>query len=254
MFSGKTVLVTGGASGIGEAAALRFAQEGATVVVADLNVTGAEKVASAIIAAGGKAAAIAVDIASEQSNADLFAECADRFGGLDAAFLNAGILDAWGPFENYQMASFDRMLNVNLRGTFMGLKAAMPVLRPGGAAVVTASLAGLLGLPAAIGYSASKHALLGIVKSLAEPYARHGLRVNAVCPGSVLTPMVGVTDALPLVDPDALDAPVYRGSLAPQHIAEVALFLASRRAAGINGLAVPVDAAFTADFGDANPE
>lgn len=254
MFKGKTALVTGGASGIGEAAARRFAQEGATVVVADLNVAGTERVAAEIVASGGQAAAIALDIASEDSNAALFATCRDRFGGLDAVFLNAGILDAWSPFEEYQTASFDRMLAVNLRGTFLGLKAAMPALRPGGAAVVTASLAGLLGLPPAVGYATAKHGMLGIVKSLAQPYARHGLRVNAVCPGSVLTPMVGVTEAEPLVDPDALDAPPYRGSLKPQHIAEVALFLASRRASGINGLAVPVDAAFTADFGESNPE
>lgn len=254
MFKNKTALVTGGASGIGEAAARRFAQEGATVVVADLNIAGAERVAGAIVADGGKAAAIALDIASEESNEALFATCRDRFGGLDAAFLNAGILDTWSPFEDYKTASFDRMLAVNLRGTFLGLKSAMPVLRPGGAAVVTASLAGLLGLPPAVGYATAKHGMLGIVKSLAQPYARHGLRVNAVCPGSVLTPMVGVTEAAALVDPDSLEAPPYRGDLQPQHIAEVALFLASRRAAGINGLAVPVDAAFTTDFGEANPE
>lgn len=254
MFEGKTALVTGGASGIGEAAARRFAQEGATVVVADLNIAGAERVAAAILADGGNASAIALDIASEESNEALFASCRDRFGGLDAAFLNAGILDAWSPFEDYKTASFDKMLAVNLRGTFLGLKSAMPVLRPGGAAVVTASLAGLLGLPPAIGYATAKHGLLGIVKSLAQPYARHGLRVNAVCPGSVLTPMVGVTEAEPLVDPDGLEAPPYRGDLKPQHIAEVALFLASRRAAGINGLALPVDAAFTADFGESNPD
>lgn len=254
MFSGKTALVTGGASGIGEAAARRFAQEGATVVVADLNIAGAERVAGAIIADGGKAAAIQLDIASEDSNAALFSACRDRFGGLDAAFLNAGILGKWGEFETYETATFDQMISVNLRGTFLGLKAALPVLRPGGAAVVTASLAGLLGLPAAVGYAASKHGLLGIVKSLAASYARAGLRVNAVCPGSVLTPMVGVGEAAPLVDPDALEAPAYRGDLNPQHIAEVALFLASRRAAAINGLAVPVDAGFLADFGDANPE
>ena len=163
MFSGKTALVTGGASGIGEAAARRFAQEGATVIVADLNIAGAERVAGAIIADGGKAAAIQLDIASEDSNAALFSACRDRFGGLDAAFLNAGILGKWGEFETYETATFDQMISVNLRGTFLGLKAALPVLRPGGAAVVTASLAGLLGLPAAVGYAASKHGLLGIV-------------------------------------------------------------------------------------------
>lgn len=248
MFKGKVALVTGGASGIGAAAALRFAQEGAAVVVADLNADGAETVAAAIRSAGGRAEAVACDVAREEDNQAMVAACVDRLGGLDAAFLNAGAMNAMAPFDELDAATFDRMVAINLKGAFLGLKAVLPAIRPGGAAVVTASAAGIQGLTVAAGYSSAKHGVIGLVRSASRAFAERGARVNAICPGAVATAILGVTEAAPLQQPDALAAPDYRGTLLPQHVAEIALFLASPRSGGINGQAQIVDAGYQAAF------
>lgn len=248
LFNGKVALVTGGASGIGAAAALRYAEEGAAVVVADLNLEGAEKIAEEIRAKGGRAQAVAVDISQEADNQKMVQFCIDSFGGLDAAFLNAGAYDHSATFDELTTDKLDRMISINLKGAFHGMKAVLPVLRKDGAAVVTASAAGLLGLTVAAGYSAAKHGVIGLVRSASKAFAEHGTRINAICPGSVSTPLVGVTEVAPLQPADALETPEYRGSLLPQHIAEVALFLTSPRSSGINGQAQLVDAGYAAAF------
>ena len=248
LFNGKVALVTGGASGIGAAAALRYAEEGAAVVVADLNLEGAEAIAEQIRAKGGRAQAVAVDVSKDADNQKMVAVCKDSFGGLDAAFLNAGAYDHSATFDELTIEKFDRMISINLKGTFYGMKAVLPALNKGGAAVVTASAAGLLGLTVAAGYSSAKHGVVGLVKSASRAFAEHGARINAICPGAVATPLVGVTEAAPMQDADALEAPEYRGQLLPQHIAEVALFLTSARSSGINGQAQLVDAGYAAAF------
>lgn len=250
-FEGKVALVTGGGSGIGRAAARRLAAEGAAVVVADLNGETAERTVALIKASGGQALAIAADIASEAGNDAMFDAAAEAFGGLDLAFLNAGMLQPYIPFDQVTPALFDRILAVNLRGTFLGLQCALARLRPGGACVVTASAAGVIGFSEAAAYATSKHGLVGLVRSAARAFAEKGLRVNAVCPGMVLTPMNGVEqdDALA----DELADPYYRGGLSAQHIAEPALFLLSRAAAGINGQAQLVDAALLSSFPPLDP-
>lgn len=247
-FKGKAALVTGGGSGIGAMAAQRLAAEGASVAVVDINLAGAEAIAARIRAAGGTAVALAGDISKAADNAAVFDAAEQAFGGLDAAFLNAGVLQPYVPFDQVTEEVFDRLIAINLKGAFLGLQQAQKRLRPGGAAVVTASAAAVIGFADAAAYSASKHGVLGLVRSAARDFSRRGLRVNAICPGGVRTPLIGVEQSNEIVAPDALGLPPYQGMLEPQQIAEIALFLLSPAAAGVNGQAQMVDAALLSAF------
>lgn len=247
MFEGKVALVTGGASGIGVAAALRFAEEGAAVVVADINEAGAETIAAAIRAKGGRARAIRCDVTSAADNDSMVAAAKQDFGRLDAAFLNAGAYTQTG-FEESDAATLDTMVAINLKGAWLGLQSVLPALERGGAAVVTASTSGITGLAVAAAYSAAKHGVIGLVRSSSQAFAARGLRVNAICPGAVATAILGVTEQPPLQAPDALDVPGYAGMMQPQHIAEIALFLASPRSGAINGQEIIADAGFLASY------
>lgn len=250
MFKGKAALVTGAGSGIGAMAAQRLAAEGASVAVVDINRENAERIAARIKAAGGTAIALAADISSAAENERAFSAAEEAFGGLDMAFLNAGVLQAYVPFDQVTEEGFDRVIGVNLKGAFFGLQQAQKRLRPGGAAVVTASAAGIIGFADAVAYAASKHGVLGVVRSAAREFAGRGLRVNAICPGGVNTPMTGVDPSLDLQPVDQLQPPEYRGRLDPQLVAEVALFLLSPASAGVNGQAQLVDAALLSAFPD----
>jgi NAD(P)-dependent dehydrogenase (short-subunit alcohol dehydrogenase family) len=252
LFEGKAILVTGGGSGIGRAASQRLAQEGASVAVADLDGARAEETAALIDRAGGRAIAIAADISSEAATVAMFDKTEQAFGGIDQAFLNAGMLQRYMPFEEVTLELFDRILAVNLRGVFLGLQQARGRLRTHGACVVTASAAGLIGFSEAAAYATSKHGVLGLVRSAARAFSERGLRVNAICPGNVLTPMNGVPQDNAIRE--KLEDPEYRGGLSAQHVAEVALFLLSRRSAGINGHAQVVDAGFAAAFAPFDPD
>ena len=247
MFEGKVALVTGGASGIGAAAAQRFAQEGAAVVVADMNRDGAEAVAELIRKAGGRASAVGCDVSKAADNAAMVAAAIDGFGGLDAAYLNAGAYTQL-PFDEHDEASFDRMVAINLKGAYLGLKAVLPALNKGGAAVVTASTSGVIGLSVAAAYSAAKHGVIGLVRSSSQAFAAKGARVNAICPGPVATAILGVAGVPSVQDADSLEPTPYAGTLSPQHIAELALFLASPRAGGINGQYMIADAGYLASY------
>ena len=251
IFEGKAVLVTGGGSGIGRSASQLLARNGASVAVADLDVERALQTVALIERAGGRAIAIAADVASEADNIAMFDGTEQAFGGIDHAFLNAGMLQRYLPFEDVSIELFDRVLSVNLRGVFLGLQQARSRLRPQGSCVVTASAAALLGFSEAAAYATSKHGALGLVRSAARAFAERGLRVNAICPGNVLTPMNGVAQDNSVQE--ELDDPGYRGGLSAQQVAEVALFLLSRRAAGINGHAQVVDAGFAAAFAPFDP-
>jgi NAD(P)-dependent dehydrogenase (short-subunit alcohol dehydrogenase family) len=246
--AGAVALITGGGSGIGRAACQRLAADGVRVVVADLNGDGAARTVALIEAAGGTALAVTADIASEADNARMFDAAIDAYGGIDMAFLNAGMLQPYIPLEEVTVALFDKVIAVNLRGTFLGVREALARLRPGGACVVTASAAGVIGFAEAAAYASSKHALVGLVRSSAAAFAAKSLRINAICPGMVLTPMNGLEGSETIEDPDALAYPDYRGGLTAQQVAEVAIFLMSRRAAGLNGQAQLVDAALLSSF------
>ena len=248
LFKDKVALVTGGGSGIGRAASRRLAAEGASVIVADIDEGNAGATADLIEKAGGKAIAVHADISDEAGNTSMFDVGEAAFGGIDHAFLNAGTLQAYGPMEEVSLDTFDRMMRVNVRGTFLGLLEAQKRLREGGACVVTGSASSVTGFAEAIAYATSKHALGGMVKSAAAGFARRDLRINAIAPGLVLTPMNQFEQDDSLADPDALPNPDYRGGLTAQQVAEVALFLLSPRSSGVNGQVQLVDAALLSAF------
>ncbi len=247
-FEGKSIIVTGGASGIGKAAVHRFANEGGKVCIADMDIERAEKVAQEILAKGGTAFATKVDVSSKEDNDRMVAETVARFGGLDIAFLNAGYYGPGTSFDDDDISAFDRIIAINLRGCFLGIRAAGKAIRPGGAIVVTGSTGGILGLANNPAYSASKHGLIGLIRSAAEPLAEKGIRINAILPGGVNTPLNFGEMVDTYVPPDELKMPAYRGYGESQHIAEFALYLASPRASFINGGAHVIDGGLTASF------
>jgi NAD(P)-dependent dehydrogenase (short-subunit alcohol dehydrogenase family) len=240
----STVLVTGAGGGIGRAAALLFAQQGAAVVCGDIDLAQASETARRIADAGGRALAVAVDVASEASNAALVARAEAEFGALHVAFLNAGILRR-GTVMDTPPEVFDEVMAVNLRGVFLGLRAVLPAIRRagGGAIVVTASSVALRTDPELACYSASKHALIGLVQAAAAEAAPWGIRVNAICPGAVATPMTAAADTGPGSALAQLH-PIGRVGTA-EDIAELVVFLASARAGFITGAAYPVDGGLT---------
>ena len=196
MFEGKTVLVTGGGQGMGKSAAQRFAEEGAKVAVIDLNLAAAEAVVAWIEAIGGQAIAIRADIASQADNDRMVAETVAHFGGLDAAFLNAAYLGPVLDFFETDAETFDKIVNINLRGCFFGMQATARAMPRGGSVVVNASTAALAANQYNAIYTATKHGVLGLVRAAAEPFGARGLRINAICPGFIQTPMNGMADSV----------------------------------------------------------
>lgn len=243
-FSGKVAVVTGAASGIGRAAAIRFAQEGARVFCADLNLAGAQAVAADI---GEGAVALHLDVADYASNQAMAAQVMEQAGRLDIAFLNAGLYGAAEGLDTVDEALFDKLIAVNLKGAYNGIKAVQPVIAEGGAVIVTASAAGVIGHPANPAYSAAKHGVVGLVKSCVDAFAARGARINALCPGGVETPLIGAPDVAIVASADLPRVPL-RGMGRAQHVAEVALWLASPASGFITGQAQVLDAALLSTF------
>jgi NAD(P)-dependent dehydrogenase (short-subunit alcohol dehydrogenase family) len=189
---GKAALVTGAAAGLGRATALALAAEGATVVAADLDAAGARAVAAET---GGHA--YACDVADLEADRAMVAFAAGACGGLDLVHLNAGVATGCGVGDDFDLARYRRAMGANLDGVVFGVHAALAVLGHGGAIVATASLAGLTGVPYDPLYAANKHAVVGLVRSLAPGLAEAGIRINAVCPGFAETGIIaGIRDAL----------------------------------------------------------
>jgi NAD(P)-dependent dehydrogenase (short-subunit alcohol dehydrogenase family) len=253
-FGGRVVLVTGGGSGMGEATAMRMAEEGATVSVVDVDAVGGERVVRAIGEAGGKASFTQADVATADGARIAIHTTVERHGGLDVLVANAGVSSpqndaSWDTDE----AEWDRVLDVNLKGVFLCVKFAVPELRKrgGGAVVVTASIASQV-VCATVPYMASKGGVALFAKTVAVELAREGIRVNAVGPGYMLTPMTtGERDGLSPVEQkqrlDAMAARIPAGRCGEAvEVANAILFLASDEASYISRQLLCVDGGYTA--------
>ena len=189
---GKTALITGAASGIGRSTALLFADEGATLVLADVDEEGGPETERLVRDRGGTAIFVQCDVAATDQVAALVRKCVERFGRLDCAYNNAGIGGASAPLADYDEEDWDRVIAVNLTGVFLCMKHELRqmVTQGSGAIVNAASLVGVIGYPNLTAYNAAKHGVVGLTRTAALEYAAHGIRVNAVCPAWIETPMV----------------------------------------------------------------
>lgn len=245
----KVVLVTGAASGIGRAAALAFGQAQAQVVVSDIAVEAGQKVTQEIIQQGGQAVFIEANIAQAPEVQHLVQEIVARYGRLDIAVNNAGIEGAPVRLVEIPEEMFDQIMTVNVKGVWLCMKAEIQqMLTQGGGVIINmASVAGLVGAQSLSVYSASKHAVVGLTKSAALEYARKGIRINAVCPSFVRTPMVErAFEHIPHLAEGMVQAHPSRRLAEPEEISAAVLWLASPAASFITGTALPVDGAFVA--------
>lgn len=239
---GKTALVTGGASGIGRAACIAFARAGARVAVADRSVDMGRQVVADIERLGGQALFVAVDVSHASSVAEMVDAVIRRFGRIDCAFNNAGIPDGSRSLRTSTQANWDAVMAVNLEGMWLCLKAELDhmIAQGGGSIVNNSSRSGITGVPGDAIYGAAKHGVIGLTKAAAVECARHGLRVNAVCPGLVDTALTRARFGADFDDLAKGANPMGRAAQ-PEEIAEAVVWLCSDAASFINGVALPID-------------
>ncbi len=248
---GKTALVTGGGSGIGRATSLAYAKDGARVVVADVTVEGGEETVHMIKEAGGEAILVHADVSKPEDTEAMVAQAVEAFGSLDCAFNNAGIGGGRARLltADYLEEDWDRVISINLKGVWLCMKAEIPqMLKQGSGAIVnTASIAGLVGLTGTIAYVAAKHGVTGLTKAAAMEYAKSGIRVNAVCPGYIQTPLVqGIFDRIEgYRERVAARHPMDRLG-EPEEIAQAVVWLSSDAASFVTGHNMPVDGGYMA--------
>jgi len=250
-FSGKSAIVTGGASGIGAATARRFHAEGASVLIADLNDAAGAALAAEL--GDGRAIYRRVDVAAWEEVEAMVSAAVEAFGRLDILFNNAGI-GSFATAADISIEDWRRVIDIDLNGVFYGCKAAIPVMRAqgGGAIINTASASGLAGDYSFAAYNAAKGAVVNFTRAAGIDHAREGLRINAVCPGPVDTPIIaGVKDMQGVKE--VWDERVPMGRFAdPAEIASVVAFLASDDASFMTGAIVAVDGGLTAHTGQPN--
>jgi NAD(P)-dependent dehydrogenase (short-subunit alcohol dehydrogenase family) len=242
LLEGRVAIVTGAGSGIGAASARRFAAEGATVGVADIRLAKAGEVAEEIRGAGGEALALVVDVADAASVAAMVGTVVDAYGRLDVLFNNAGTLRP-GTAVELAVEDWDLVMAVNVRSVFLGAKYAVPLMaqQGKGSIINTASISGLHGDGGAVCYAASKAAVINLTRALSTDHAAAGIRVNAICPGTIQTPPVQRM----MADPEALATNLAAHAVGrlgfPEEIAAAAVWLASDESSFVSGEALVVD-------------
>ena len=246
---GKVAIITGAGSGIGRTTALLFAKEGAKLVIADIDVPAGEETLRMIEDAGGKAQFIKTDVSVVADIKNMIKNAVDIYGRLDILYNNAGIVGKVEPTHEASESCFNKIIDINLKGVFLGMKYGIAeMLKTGGGSIInTASAAGLVGFQGLAAYSASKGGVVQLTKTAALEYATQNIRINCVCPGVIWTPMVeGITG-----DDEEAKAqftkmePVGRMGT-PEEIAKAALFLACDDSSFVTGVALPVDGGLTA--------
>jgi NAD(P)-dependent dehydrogenase (short-subunit alcohol dehydrogenase family) len=249
-FKNKIILITGAASGIGRAAAMAFAEAGGFVIASDLNEKGGLETVAKIKAMGEKATFIKTNVAVFEEVKKLMNQIVEQFGRLDIAINNAGINGVLARTVDYPVDDWERVISVNASSVYYCMKTQIPIMlqQGGGTIVNTASIAGLKGLPNSIAYTASKHAVVGMTKTAAMEYARHNIRINAICPVFTISPMFDPV-ALEKVAkgiPDKLKAnvPMKRFAKVEEQV-NAMMWLCSEKASFVTGHALPVDGGLT---------
>jgi NAD(P)-dependent dehydrogenase (short-subunit alcohol dehydrogenase family) len=243
-FDGKVAIITGAASGIGRASAQTFAREGASVVVADVDVAGGNETVASIESKGGQASFIKTDVSQSADVEALVRHAIDKHGRLDYAHNNAGILGPRGLTADCTEETFDQVIAINLKGIFLCMRAELPhmVEKGSGAIVNTCSTSGVIASYALPAYTASKHGVAGLTKTAAVEYIRSGIRINAVCPGFIDTPL---TQALGgKFEGPKIVMPIARLGT-PEEVAEAVVWLCSDAASYVTGHLLMVDGALT---------
>ncbi len=244
MYEGKVAVVTGAASGIGRATAIAFAREGAKVVVADVGVEGGQETVCQIEREGGEAILVQTDVSKDEEVEGMVAATIAAYGKLDVAFNNAGIEGQPAPTVNCTRENWDRTIGINLTGVWLCMKAEIPAMlaNGGGAIVNCSSIAGLIGFGGSPAYVASKHGVVGLSKAAALDYATAGIRVNAVCPGVIQTPMIDRFTGGNVEAQAQLTSLEPIGRIGtPEEVATSVLWLCSDAASFVTGVALPVD-------------
>jgi NAD(P)-dependent dehydrogenase (short-subunit alcohol dehydrogenase family) len=241
----KVALITGGASGIGEATAIKFANEGAKVVISDIQEEKGKQLVDRVKQKGGDAIFIKADVSKEEDVRALVKSIVEHYGRLDYAFNNAGIEGEQASTHEATMDNFDKIMQVNVKGVWMCMKYEIEQMLKqgeGGAIVNTSSVAGLVGFPGLAHYTASKHAVIGLTRTAALDYGDKGIRINAVCPGVIDTPMV---DRAFGQDKEALGDQKPIGRLGqPEEIASAVFYLCSEEASFVHGHPLVIDGGY----------
>jgi len=241
-------IVSGASSGIGRSTAVRLAEEGARVVAADVDSEGGAETVETIESDGGDATFVEVDVTSQEDVATMVETAVDTYGGLDIAFNNAGIEGQHATASEQPDENWERVIDINLEGVFFAMREEIPaMLEDGGGAIVnTASVAGLFGFPNLSPYVASKHGVIGLTKTAAVEFSADGIRVNAVCPGVIETPMVARAGE---EDPETIEATIAATPInrlgQPEEIASAVTWLCSADASFVTGESLVVDGGFS---------